>query len=53
MEKSIDIEGAHLLKFRANNFSLNLGFAEEGRFVDVGSVRKEKGASQDIDLEGV
>ena len=53
MEKSIDIEGAHLLKFRANNFSLNWGLAEEGRFVDVGSVRKEKGADHGRRLEGV
>ena len=29
------------------------GLAEEGRFVDGGSVRKEKGADQDIDLEGL
>ena len=32
---------------------LYLGFAEEGRFVDGGSVRKEKGADQDIGLEGL
>ncbi|WP_394924212.1 hypothetical protein, partial [uncultured Robinsoniella sp.] len=33
--------------------ALYLGLAEERRFVDGGSVRKEKGASQDIDLEGL
>ena len=33
--------------------ALYWGFAEEGRFVSVGSVPKEKGASQDIDLEGL
>ena len=37
----------------ANNFILNLGLAEEGRFVDVGSVRKEKGAEHSEPLVGV
>ena len=32
--------------------TLNLGFAELGRFVDGGGVRKEKGADQERGLEG-